>query len=51
MRLPLVGSISSRDGVSNKNARLTNVIAEQKRDKTIAQNGNVGYDEKDVLGE
>ena len=21
------------------------------RDKTIAQNGNVGYDEKDVLGE
>lgn len=23
----------------------------EKRDKTIAQNGNVGYDEKDVLGE
>jgi len=36
MRLPVVGNISTKDGASNKNARMVNVLAEEKQDKTIA---------------
>ena len=36
MRLPVVGNISTKDGASNKNARMVNVLAEEKKDKTIA---------------
>jgi len=36
MRLPVVGNISTKDGASNKNARMTNVLAEEKQGKTFA---------------
>lgn len=36
MRLPLSGNISSRDGSANKNARMTNVLSETKKDRTLA---------------
>lgn len=36
MRLPVVGNISTKDGASNKNARMVNVLAEEKNGKTIA---------------
>jgi hypothetical protein len=36
MRLPVVGNISTKDGASNKNARMTNVLAEEKQGKTVA---------------
>jgi hypothetical protein len=36
MRLPLAGNISTKDGASNKNARMVNVLAEEKQGKTIA---------------
>jgi len=34
MRLPVIGSISTKDGATNKNARLTNMLAEQKKNGT-----------------
>lgn len=34
MRLPVVGNVSSKDGATNKNARLTNMLAEQKKNGT-----------------
>ena len=36
MRLPLAGNISTKDGASNKNARMVNVLTEEKQGKTIA---------------
>lgn len=38
MRVPAVASLSTKDGAANKNARMTNVLAEQKKDGTkVAQ--------------
>ena len=34
MRMPLVGNISTKDGATNKNARLTNMLVEQKKNGT-----------------
>lgn len=34
MRLPVIGNISTKDGATNKNARLTNMLAEQKKNGT-----------------
>ncbi len=34
MRLPVIGNISTKDGATNKNARLTNMLAEQKKSGT-----------------
>lgn len=36
MRLPVAGNISTRDGSSNKNARMTNMLAEEKQGKSFA---------------
>lgn len=36
MRLALIGDIDSRDGVSNKDSRLTNILAERDEGKTVA---------------
>lgn len=36
MRIPVAGNISTRDGASNKNARMTNMLAEEKQGKTFA---------------
>lgn len=36
MRLPVIGNISTKDGSSNKNARMTNMLAEEKQGKSFA---------------
>jgi len=36
MRIPVVGNVSTKDGSSNKNARMTNVLAEEKQGKSFA---------------
>lgn len=36
MRLPLVPSLSTKNGVSNKNARMTNVLKESKKTGDMA---------------
>ena len=36
MRIPVVGNVSTKDGSSNKNARMTNVLAEDKQGKSFA---------------
>ena len=43
MRLPVVPQISTKDGVSNKNARLTNCLKESKKggDKAVVRPGLV----------
>ena len=35
MRLPVIGSISTKDGATNKNARLTNMLAETRKDGKV----------------
>jgi len=36
MRIPVSGNISTKDGSSNKNARMTNMLAEEKQGKSFA---------------
>lgn len=45
MRLPVIGNISTKDGATNKNARLTNMLAEQKKNGTTLATVRPGLSE------